>query len=412
MSWVLILTMVSLGMLVATPASAEAATCSAVEVAAGSWLGGAGVLVHSNGVDQGTGNSCAGLSGATPRMQEGYGWQCVELAARLYAVNGWGAVYADGGAAAGVYRYGAEYIPEGSPELAFHGNGGGYLPVPGDLIIESYPGGWGHVSVVDHTVGSAVYAVEQNASANGLHTYTLTGSTLSGQYAGSIRGVMHAPLNNATNGSPVVGPTPVTNGSFVSITGHPEVYRIAGGAPVYVSTWTAFGSPKATSVISQATFNAMPQIPADGTFVVGAQRGEVYRIAGGAPVYVSTWAAFGRAQATTTVDQSAIDKAGSGGAWNHLSHRPADGTFVVGAQRGEVYRIAGGAPVYVSTWAAFGRAQATTTVDQSAIDKAGSGGAWNHLSYRPADGTFVVGAQRGAVYRFAAGYGVLVATSL
>jgi hypothetical protein len=474
MSWVLILTMVSLGMLVATTAPAEAATCSAVEVAAGSWLGGAGVLVHSNGVDQGTGNSCAGLSGATPRIQEGYGWQCVELAARLYAVNGWGAVYADGGAAAGVYRYGAEYIPEGSPELDFHSNGAGYLPVPGDLIIESYPGGWGHVSVVDHTVGSAVFAVEQNASANGLHTYTLTGSTLSGQYGGSIRGVMHAPLNNATNGSPVVGPPPVTNGSFVSITGHPEVYRIAGGAPVYVSTWTAFGGPKATSVISQATFNAMPQIPADGTFVVGAQRGEVYRIAGGAPLYVSTWAAFGDAHATMTVDQSAIDKAGSGGAWNHLSYRPADGTFVVGAQRGEVYRfaggapvyvstwapfggpkptvvvdqvtldragavtgefsharqtpadgtfvvgaqrgevyrIAGGAPLYVSTWAAFGGAHATMTVDQSAIDKAGSGGAWNHLSYRPADGTFVVGAQRGEVYRSATGYGVLVATSL
>ena len=349
MSWVLILTIASLGTLVATQAPAEAATCSAVEVAAGSWLGGAGVVVHSNGVDQGTGNSCAGLSGATPRMQEGFGWQCVELAARLYAVNGWGAVYADGGAAAGVYRYGAEYIPEGSPELAFHDNGDGYLPVPGDLIIESYPGGWGHVSVVDHTVGSAVYAVEQNASANGLHTYTLTGSTLSGQYGGSIRGVMHAPLNHATNGSPVVGPPPVTNGSFVSITGSPEVYRIAGGAPVYVSTWAGFGGPQPTLVISQATFSAMPQIPADGTFVVGAQRREVYRIAGGAPVYVSTWAAFGAAHAATTLDQSAIDKAGSPGAWNHLSYRPADGTFVVGAQRGAVYRFAAGYGVLVTT---------------------------------------------------------------
>ena len=63
------------------------------------------------------------------------------------------------------------------PDPSFHRNGSGYLPVPGDLIIESYPGGWGHVSVVDHTVGNAVYAVEQNASANGRHTYTLTGST-------------------------------------------------------------------------------------------------------------------------------------------------------------------------------------------------------------------------------------------
>ena len=144
-SWVLTLTVVLLGMFVITPAPAEAATCSAVEVAAGSWLGGAGVLVHSNGADQGTGSSCAGLSTANPSVQEGYGWQCVELAARLYAVKGWGRVFADGGAAAGSFRYGAEYIPEGSPGLSFHRNGSGYLPVPGDLIIESYPGGWGHV---------------------------------------------------------------------------------------------------------------------------------------------------------------------------------------------------------------------------------------------------------------------------
>ena len=414
MSWVLTLTltlaMVSLGILVPTPTPAEAATCSAVEIAAGSWLGGAGVTVHSNGADQGTGSSCAGLSTANPGVQDGYGWQCVELASRLYAVKGWGRVYADGGAAAGVYRYGAEYIPEGSPWLNFHRNGSGYLPVPGDLIIESYPGGWGHVSVVEHTVGSAVYAVEQNASANGRHTYTLSGSTLSGQYAGSVRGFMHAPLNKAGGGSPVAGPAPVTNGSFVSITGHGEVYRIAGGAPVYVSNWAAFGGPKATIVISQAAFNALPQSPADGTFVLGAQRGEVYRIVGGAPVYVSTWTAFGGAQSTMAVDQAAIDMAGSGGVWNHLSYRPGDGTFVLGAQRGEVYRFAGGAPVYVSTWAAFGGAQPTMTVDQAAIDKAGSGGVWNHVSYRPADGTFVVGAQRGEVYRFAGGAPLYVST--
>jgi hypothetical protein len=112
------------------------------------------------------------------------------------------------------------------------------------------------------------------------------------------------------------------------------------------------------------------------------------------------------------VDQVTLDRAGTEtGEFSHALQTPADGTFVVGAQRGEVYEIAGGAPVYVSTWAAFGGAQATMTVDQNAIDKAGSGGAWNHLSYRPADGTFVVGAQRSEVYRSATGYGVLVATS-
>jgi hypothetical protein len=210
------------------------------------------------------------------------------------------------------------------------------------------------------------------------------------------------------------------DGTFVVGAQRGEVYRFAGGAPVYVSTWAAFGGPKSTVAVDQVAldragavsgaFSHVLQTPADGTFVVGAQRGEVYRIVGGAPVYVSTWAAFGGARATTGVDQNAIDSAGSGGVWNHVRYRPADGTFVLGAQRGEVYRFAGGAPVYVSTWAAFGGVQPTMTVDQAAIDKAGSGGVWNHVSYRPADGTFVLGAQRGEVYRFAGGAPLYVST--
>ena len=178
------------------PIAAQA--CSLVQVAGRSWLGGAGVDVRSNGIDLGTGYSCAGLSTSNPTVQNGYGWQCVELAARLYAVKGWGRVYADGGTTAGAFRYGAQFIPEGSPNLQFHPNGSGYRPVPGDLIIESYSSGWGHVSVVDQTVGNFVYAVEQNATLSGRHTYTLTGSMLTGAYGSGVRGFMHAPANTAT----------------------------------------------------------------------------------------------------------------------------------------------------------------------------------------------------------------------
>jgi CHAP domain len=400
MSWVLAVATVSLSVLVGTATPAAAAACSAVEVAADAWLGGAGVVVHSNGSDQGTGKSCTRLSSSDPGAQDGYGWQCVELATRLYAVKGWGSVYANGGKAAGAYRYGAKYIPEGSPGLAFHPNGSGYLPVPGDLIIESFSSGWGHVAIVDQTVGNSVYAVEQNASLTGRHTYTLTGSTLSGQYGSSVRGFMHAPANTATGGG---GGSAVTDGSFIQIAGHPEIYRIAGGAPTYVSTWAPFGGTQPTTSISAASFDSLRTVPADGTFVTGAQHGQVYRIVGGAPTYVSTWTAFGGSQPTVTIDQAAIDHAGARGVWNHLNYRPADGTFVAGAQRGEVYRFAGGAPLYVSTWNAFGGPQPVIAMDQAAIDHAGAGGLWNHVAYRPADGTFVTGAKRLEVYRFAGG---------
>ncbi len=89
-------------------------------------------------------------------VQAGGAWQCVELPTRLYHVKGWGPVWTGGNG-------GAQYIPEGSPNLQFVRNGGGLLPVPGDLIIEAF-GTYGHVSVVDKVVGNQIQAVEQNAS--------------------------------------------------------------------------------------------------------------------------------------------------------------------------------------------------------------------------------------------------------
>lgn len=181
--------------------------CGAVVVPGSGWLSGAGVDVHSNGSQQTTGNNCGTESYANRAVQAGNAWQCVELASRLYYVKGWGSVAANGGSGAGAYRYGAKYIPEGSPSLTFHANGSGYVPVPGDLIIE---GGatWGHVSVVDTVSGSTITAVEQNASTTGRHTYTLSGSTVSNGYT-TVRGVAHSPKNTNSNPRQKVAPRPV-----------------------------------------------------------------------------------------------------------------------------------------------------------------------------------------------------------
>lgn len=184
---------------------------------------------------------------------------------------------------------------------------------------------------------------------------------------------------------PPPSPLPPSLG-FVNVRETGEVYRIAGGAPIYVSSWSAFGGPQRTVSISQAALNAMPQFPADGTFIRGTARGEVYRVAGGAPLYVSTWSAFGGPQPYVDVDQAAIDNAGAGGAWNHLRFLPADGTFIIGGQTGRVYEVRGGAPYYVPSWDPYGGPRPTVSVDQAAIDNAGTGGLWNHLK-SPTAGT-------------------------
>ncbi len=196
---------------------------------------------------------------------------------------------------------------------------------------------------------------------------------------------------------------PPKPGSFVKVRETGEVYRLVGKAPVHVSTWTAFGGWKPTHLLSGTSLASLPRYPANGTFIRGAQRGEIYRVAGGAPVYVSTWSAFGGSKPYTTVDQVAIDNAGAGGRWDHLRARPAEGTLIKGAQRGEVYRIAGGSPVYVSAWANIGGWAPSLVVDQVAIDKAGSGTKWNHLVHKPRDGAYLKGRSTGRVYYMKSG---------
>ena len=96
-----------------------------------------------------------------------------------------------------------------------------------------------------------------------------------------------------------------------------------------------------------------------------------------------------------------LDRGGGGGLLNHVHQYPADNTFV-STISGAVYRFAGGAPIYVSDWAAVGGQQPTTLVDSYTLDRGDGGGLLNHVHQHPADNTFV-STISGAVYRFAGG---------
>ena len=87
--------------------------------------------------------------------------------------------------------------------------------------------------------------------------------------------------------------------------------------------------------------------------------GFVYEIAGGAPEYVSNYAAIGGARPCTNIDVADITNADQGVPWNHLHVYPTDGTLV--CVPGFVYEIAGGAPEYVSNYAAIGGARPART---------------------------------------------------
>ncbi len=197
-------------------------------------------------------------------------------------------------------------------------------------------------------------------------------------------------------------PAPPRNGDFLRVAGSSEIYRLVGGAPIYIPDFSAIGHGHTVKTVSRAVFSAYRQYPADGTFVRAGTA--VYRIAGGAPMYVSSWAALGGSQATTTIDAADITQAGSSPRYTHLRTFPTDGTFVRAGTT--VYRIAGGAPIYVSNWAAVGGSHPTTSIDAADISRAGAGGSFGHLRAYPADDTFL---QAGTtVYRIAGGAPIYV----
>jgi hypothetical protein len=98
-------------------------------------------------------------------------------------------------------------------------------------------------------------------------------------------------------------------------------------------------------------------------------------------VYVSAWANVGGRHAYTTVDQNAIDRAGSGGRYNHLAYRPVDGSYLRGTTSKRVYQVKGGVAHFVRSWTQVSGTKPTTYVDQASIDKAGTTSPlkWTHV---------------------------------
>jgi hypothetical protein len=111
---------------------------------------------------------------------------------------------------------------------------------------------------------------------------------------------------------------PLAEGTFVRVSGSTTVYRIAGGAPVFVSAWAPFGGGQPVVVVSHTRWNLLPTYPRSGTFLQAAGRSTVYRMQSGVASAITSWDPYGGPKPTTAVDPAALNKAGSGGVWNHL----------------------------------------------------------------------------------------------
>lgn len=282
---------------------------------------------------------------------------------------------------------------------------------PGDVLLNPAPGTAGHVVLFAGWTDSSrtrYYGYESSPSGGGAHFSALPypywpgyGSYSPYRYVGSDNATVNVP----TAAPDAPSPQPPADGDFVRYGG--DVYRIAGGAPVLVSEWKHVGGKQPARTLSSKQFKALKDTPADGTLLRTGDD-EVYRVAGGAPIRITgTW--WKKAEPKpVTVDQVAIKQAGTGGPLNHLRATPEDGTWIA-SRSGEVYVVAGGAPVHAPDqwWKSLRPRPEPVVVSQEAIEHAGEPGAWSHLLNQPADGTFVTTPPtpdgRGEVYVMAGG---------
>jgi hypothetical protein len=141
----------------------------------------------------------------------------------------------------------------------------------------------------------------------------------------------------------------IPDSTFVQVFGSQAVYRIAGGAPLFVSSWDGFGGPQPITTITQSQFNSLSPVPADKTFLT-TTTGRVFRMAGGAPLPVSDWARFGAVQPFVTIDQWNIDNIAN--PLSHLRSVPANGTLVQALPSRTYWQFASGGRIPVSANAA------------------------------------------------------------
>ncbi len=121
--------------------------------------------------------------------------------------------------------------------------------------------------------------------------------------------------------------SPFPDGTFIEVSGDSNIYRVAGGAPMLVASWSGFGGAQPVQMITAQQFSQLAPYPRNGTFLNDTNNIS-YRVAGGTVFPISTWSIYGGPKPMVTID--AFDLQIVGNPLVHLAPAPVNGTIVEG----------------------------------------------------------------------------------
>jgi surface antigen len=172
---------------------------------------------------------------------------------------------------------------------------------------------------------------------------------------------------------------PPPSGSFLKVRETSALFRLVGKTPTRVVSTTGLGTVT-PYLVSSTALATLPAVVADGLFVQGSVRGDIYRVTGGAPLYVASWTSVGGAKPYVRIDQRAIDAAGSGGDYNRLRKVPVDGQALRVLATGKTYIVQGGAALLITSWDQVGGYRSPAPVEPLSLRYAGTPPQYIHLT--------------------------------
>jgi hypothetical protein len=189
---------------------------------------------------------------------------------------------------------------------------------------------------------------------------------------------------------------------LIRVAGTTPVYRVVGGAPIWLSDCAYIPEGCSGTVTDIASLAGYAAYPRDGVTIrnyVPAARGAVYRFAGGAPLWLGICDARSPCPEQYQVDYESLNPA----RFSHARQYPLDGTVVRNVDDNAFYRFAGGAPLVTRCSTGAGCVGAPT-IDNGTIEHNGTNGITvPHLRQLPPDGTTLRNLDDGSYWRVAGG---------